>query len=150
MEYEFDSSNPRQTEKLAEQLASQLKGGEIIELAGDVGAGKTTFVRGLARGMGSQDRVSSPTFTISKVYNSKNISLHHFDFYRLDDLEVIKKQLTETISDPKNSVVLEWANEVRGDLLTDHMQVKITVTGDESRTLRFNLPKSYQHIRIEQ
>ena len=150
MEYEFDSSNPRQTEQVAEQVASQLKGGEVIELAGDVGAGKTTFVRGLARGMGSQDRVSSPTFTISKVYNSKKLALHHFDFYRLDDLEIVKKQLAETTSDPKNSVVLEWADAVRGALGIDHMKVKITVTGDNSRTLKFMIPPSYKHIRIKQ
>ena len=146
----FSSESAAATEELAEQLGKQLKGGEIIELVGDVGAGKTTFVRGLARGTGSEDRVTSPTFTVSKIYSSNRVSLHHYDFYRLDDLKIIKNQLAEVTGNPKNIVVLEWADEVQDALSSEHMRVRIKVSGNESRTLDFSIPENYKHARIKQ
>ena len=80
------------TETYAEKLANRLVGGEVIELVGDVGAGKTTFVRGLAKGLGSTDHVSSPTFTVEQVYTGR-LTLYHYDFYRLPDAGVVKNQL---------------------------------------------------------
>jgi len=77
------SESPEATEQLAEAIGRRLTGGEVIELVSDLGGGKTTFVRGLARGLGSADVVSSPTFTVSKVYKADKLELHHFDFYRL-------------------------------------------------------------------
>src|SRR5688572_15811906 len=89
----IETTDSLSTENFAETIGSQLKGGEIIELIGDVGAGKTTFARGLARGVGSTDRVTSPTFTVSNVYESGRIILKHYDFYRLNDLAIIKNEL---------------------------------------------------------
>lgn len=148
--YEFHTESAAATEELAEQLGRQLKGGEVIELIGDVGTGKTTFVRGLARGIGSKDRVSSPTFTVSKIYNSDLITLYHYDFYRLNDLNIIRNELAETTADSKNSVVLEWADEVRDALNPDHIRLQINVRGDEARQLTFYFPQKYRHIRIKQ
>jgi tRNA threonylcarbamoyladenosine biosynthesis protein TsaE len=144
----YNSTGMEATEKFAEEFGRQLKGGEVIELIGDVGAGKTAFVRGLARGIGSTDRVSSPTFTVSKVYASKNMNLHHYDFYRLDDLDIITRDLAEVIEDGKNSVVLEWADGVQGVLPHDHISIKIEVTGEISRALTVTKPEKYDYIKV--
>lgn len=74
MTLEIVSTSSEDTERLGERLGSKLKGGEVIELVSDLGGGKTTFVRGLARGMGSTDHVSSPTFKISNVYSTEKLS----------------------------------------------------------------------------
>jgi tRNA threonylcarbamoyladenosine biosynthesis protein TsaE len=139
----YSSASTEATEKFAEDFGRQLQGGEVIELIGDVGAGKTTFVRGLARGIGSTDRVSSPTFTVSKVYSSKNMNLHHYDFYRLDDLDIITRDLAEVIEEGKNSVVLEWADGVQGALPLEHISIRIEVTGETSRTLTVMMPENF-------
>ena len=143
------TANSAETESIAENIGKQLKGGEIIELAGDVGAGKTTFVRGLARGIGSEDRVTSPTFTVSKVYESPKLQLHHYDFYRLSDLEIIQNELTEVLSLPGHSVVLEWAEEVRQVLPTDHIKIEFKAVSETERALSLVIPENYQYIRIE-
>ncbi|HUY53392.1 MAG TPA: tRNA (adenosine(37)-N6)-threonylcarbamoyltransferase complex ATPase subunit type 1 TsaE, partial [Candidatus Dormibacteraeota bacterium] len=74
---------------LAKKIGSKLKGGEVIELVGDLGSGKTTFVSGIALGAKSHDLVSSPTFVISKKYKTPTLEIYHFDLYRLDESEMI-------------------------------------------------------------
>lgn len=150
VEYEVRTENPESTEELAELIGVQLQGGEIIELIGDVGAGKTTFVRGLARGAGSSARVSSPTFTVSKVYDSDNIRLHHYDFYRLNDFKIIQNELAEVLEDPKSSAVLEWAGKVQNVLPAGRIRIKIEVESEKGRIMKFFIPEDYPHIRIEQ
>jgi tRNA threonylcarbamoyladenosine biosynthesis protein TsaE len=146
----FTAPSQQKTEQFAESLGSQLRGGELIELVGDIGAGKTTFVRGLARGMGSTDRVSSPTFTVSNVYDSGTVSLHHYDFYRIEDTAIMKSELDEVIHDDKNAAVLEWAGAVNNVLPEDRIIIRMRVTGDDSRELDCIVPASYKHISIKQ
>jgi tRNA threonylcarbamoyladenosine biosynthesis protein TsaE len=147
--HSITSSSPAATEKLGVSIGGQLLGGEAIELIGDVGAGKTTFVRGLAKGIGSSDRVSSPTFTINKVYASNKVTLHHYDFYRLDDLEIIKNELAEVLSEPGHAAVLEWADEVRGVLPDEHIKIFFTATGEVSRSLQIDIPQDNQYIKVD-
>src|SRR5689334_25117700 len=113
---QITTGDPAATEQLGEAIGERLKGGEVIELVSDLGGGKTTFVRGLARGFGSSDRVASPTFTISKVYKSGSKELHHFDFYRLQESGLIAHELEEIIHDPMCTVVVEWAAVVKNVL----------------------------------
>lgn len=143
---EINSDSSQATEKLAENLGCQLKGGEIIELSGDVGAGKTTFVRGLARGFGSNDRVSSPTFTLSQVYVSGNKMLYHYDFYRLTDQKIIKKELAETALNTNSCAVLEWGEEVLDVITGEYIKIDFKVTGEQTRTLTFLIPEKLTHI----
>ena len=147
--FRVDSKNSKQTEALAFQLGELLRGGEIIELIGDVGVGKTTFVRGLARGIGSRDRVTSPTFTVSKVYEGSQINLHHYDFYRLEDFKVIKKELEEVLSHDAASVILEWAGGVDEVLPDEHVKVQLEVKSENSRILRFVIPEKFAYLRLE-
>ncbi len=81
----------------------------VIELVGDVGVGKTTFTKGLAEGLGVREEVTSPSFTISKVYKmADGGNLVHFDFYRLPEPGLMAEDLTENLNNPDNVVVVEW------------------------------------------
>ena len=113
---------------LGTQIAAQLHGGQVIELIGDVGAGKTTFTKGLARGLGITEAVQSPTFTISRLYQGKRWHLAHYDFYRLDDAGIMQDELAETLADRDTITVIEWAGSVAGVLPADH--ITITITAD--------------------
>lgn len=128
-------------------LGSQLKGGEVIELRSDLGGGKTTFVRGLARGAGSHDRTSSPTFTLSRIYKAKNFEIHHFDFYRLADPGILKDQLAEAIGN-NNVVVVEWAGIVEDVLPRERLAIefKPTPKSSEERQITISYPESERYI----
>lgn len=143
------STEVAETEEFAARFGAQLKGGETIELVGDVGSGKTTFVRGLARGAGSSDLVTSPTFTVSQAYTGEVVKLYHYDFYRLDDFAMIKGDLAERLEDENAVVVLEWADPVRGVLPLQHIRIEIKVTGEEGRSLEISLPQSLAYLSLE-
>ncbi len=145
MERIFNSASAEETEQIAESMGQQLKGGEVIQLVGDVGAGKTTFVKGLVRGMGSKDRVSSPSFTISNVYITPKLSLHHYDFYRITDTAIMKNELFEVINDSNNVVILEWAEPVSQVLPKVHIAIQIKVTNENSRTFFCKIPENYTY-----
>jgi tRNA threonylcarbamoyladenosine biosynthesis protein TsaE len=134
------------TEQLAEKLGSKLHGGEVIELIGDLGGGKTTFVRGLARGMGSQDTVRSPSFAIANRYKAGELILHHFDFYRLDDPGLLAHELSEIMEDSAAVVVVEWASIVAPLLQAPHLSVTLQQTGENDRAIAIDYPKKYNYI----
>ncbi len=123
-----------------------MRGGEVIELVSDLGGGKTTFVRGLARGAGSPDKVSSPSFTINKIYQAPKFTIEHFDFYRLAEAGVVGSELAELIGDPKSVIVVEWANVVQQVLPKEHLQINIKTTGEQSRELQFKCPDSLKYL----
>ncbi len=143
----IETTSATETQAFAENLGQQLRGGETIELIGDVGAGKTTFVKGLARGVGSSDRVSSPTFTVNNVYAGKKFSLYHYDFYRLDDYEIIARELGETLVEGKAVVVMEWTEELESRL-HDRLRISIEPSSESEsgRILKIWLPHSYEYI----
>lgn len=82
---EYTTETAEQTEELGYKLASELQGGEVILLNGELGAGKTTFSKGLARGLGVSDTITSPTFTLLNTYQGTDLKLYHFDMYRLTE-----------------------------------------------------------------
>lgn len=148
--WQIESTGSDFTEQLAEKIGKALRGGEVIELASDLGGGKTTFVRGLARGMGSADRVASPTFTISKVYEAPNkqLSLHHFDFYRLHEAGLIGEELADVLHDKHIVTVVEWADIIQNVLPTARLTITIhKMPHDvEARLLTFTAPKDLQYL----
>lgn len=145
MIWQTSSTSSADTERLGELLGSQLKGGDIIELRSDLGGGKTTFVRGLAKGAGSQDRVSSPTFTLSRVYKTKDFEIYHFDFYRLDDPGILKDQLAEAVQ-AKSVVVVEWAGIVKDVLPKERITIefKPTANSPDEREVAFTYSANYR------
>jgi tRNA threonylcarbamoyladenosine biosynthesis protein TsaE len=146
MQTHVTSASVDMTEKLAEKLGTKLRGGEIIELVSDLGGGKTTFVRGLSRGMGSQDTVHSPSFAIANRYQAGELTLHHFDFYRLDDPGILTHELTEIMQDNKAVVVVEWANIVAPVLHAPHLTITLQQTGENSREIAIDYPKKYNYV----
>ncbi len=142
------SKSSDDTEKFGELLGQKLKGGEVIELASDLGGGKTTFVRGLARGAGSSDAVASPTFMIQKRYTCPNFTICHFDLYRLgDDKQMIEMTLSEE-TDSGDVVVVEWAERVRDGL----PEVRVTIefnrdsVGEDYRQIKCSFPESLNYL----
>lgn len=106
------SRTAAETETLGETLGRALRAGDVVLLYGDLGAGKTTFVRGLARGAGFRGRVSSPTFALAHAYRGKRLTLHHLDLYRLAEGETGEVGLDELLADPRGAVVVEWPQAV--------------------------------------
>ncbi len=115
----YFSKTENDTNQLAAKIAKKLKGGEIIALEGDLGAGKTTFVKGLARAFGIKQHVTSPTFVLMKVYAmghkpSAISQLVHVDCYRLDEpQELFYLGLEEYLNKPDSLVVIEWADKIK-------------------------------------
>ena len=106
----------------------------VVELIGDVGAGKTTFVRGLADGLGIKEPVTSPSFMISKTYAlPSGGNLVHYDFYRLNEPGLMVDDFAENITNPKNIVVVEWGESVKDLLPNNHQTICINYNDDGSR-----------------
>lgn len=140
------SSSTEATKQIAEKLGRRLKGGEVIELVSDLGGGKTTFVHGLAKGIGSPDRVASPTFTISRLYQGTKLELYHFDFYRLQDAGLMAHELHDVLDEPDIVTVVEWGDVVAHVLPEERLTIRLTQTGDETRELDFAYPKSLAYL----
>lgn len=140
------SESSASTEKIGEKLARSLRGGEVLELTSDLGGGKTTFVRGLARGLNSKDHVSSPTFKISNTYRGNQFELIHYDFYRLAEAGLMRHELADVLGDPQTIIAVEWADVVEDVLPKERLRIHIAVTGEESRRLEFRGPASLAYL----
>jgi len=125
-----------ETRAFGELVGSRLKGGELIVLVGDVGAGKTTFTKGLAKGLLIDEDIQSPSFTISRNYEARDgIVLAHYDFYRLNDAGIMANELHESIHDPAMVTIIEWADIVEGVLPEDRMTIVFEPKSENERTL---------------
>ena len=124
--------------QLGEAIGRSVSGGEVLELVGDIGAGKTTLTKGIARALGINEPVQSPTFTISRVYDSpKGLRLVHYDFYRLSEAGIMGDEIREAMDD-NSVVVVEWAGAIDDDLPKDRLVVKITTISEEERLVEFH------------
>lgn len=109
-----------------------------MELTSDLGGGKTTFVQGLARALGYSGEVTSPTFTLSRVYPLPHgQELHHYDLYRLGQSGVVGDELSEDLGEPGNITVIEWAGIVEDDLPADRLRLQLDLVGETERELTF-------------
>ena len=120
---------------LGAALAARFVGGECIQLVGDVGAGKTTLVKGIGEGLGIDEPIQSPSFTISRVYDAERLRLVHYDFYRLQDAGIMAEELKEALSDPESVVIIEWADIVEGVLPQQHHTITITALSETERSV---------------
>ncbi|OGF26596.1 tRNA (adenosine(37)-N6)-threonylcarbamoyltransferase complex ATPase subunit type 1 TsaE [Candidatus Falkowbacteria bacterium RIFOXYC2_FULL_47_12] len=139
MKSEYKMTTLQDTQRLAEQLAKKLQGGDVIGLIGNLGAGKTTFVQFLAHTLGIKQTVNSPTFNIIKVYAIKNHkskikNLIHIDAYRLHSAaELQALGVEEYFVDPHVVTVIEWADRVKKILPKDAMMIKIKLKKNGER-----------------
>ncbi len=125
-----------QTQALAVALAGIVGPGDLLVLAGEMGAGKTAFAQGFARGLGITDRVTSPTFTIVREYGGGRLALHHLDVYRLDQLrEVLELGVAEML-DEDAVMLVEWGDAVLPALGDQYLEIRLTFgDGDDDRLL---------------
>lgn len=135
----FISHSPADTESLGELWGRDAQRGLVIALSGDLGAGKTQFVRGLARGLGVVTRVHSPTFTLVNEYSGGRLKLFHLDLYRLETPEQIHSAGVEDFLRPDGVAVIEWAERLDGGrwMMGDGQlrKVKIEVLGETERRI---------------
>ena len=122
--------------EFAEKLAN-VASPVVVELIGDVGAGKTTFTRGLAKGLGAKEEITSPSFTISKSYAlPKGKTFVHYDFYRLKDPGLMMEDLEENLNNKNNIIVVEWGNSVTNILPKNHIIIEINYNEDNTREVK--------------
>lgn len=133
-----------ETEAAGEQLAERLTPGSVVALFGDLGAGKTAFVRGLARGLGSKDRVTSPTFTIVNEYGGR-LELFHFDMYRLGSAEELFDIGWEDYLARGGVCVVEWSEHVEPAFDGSELRVTIEKISDSERKITVDEPKEERH-----
>ena len=131
---EYITNSPAETEAVGAFLAEQLTPGMVIAYRGDLGAGKTAFTRGLARGLGIKDPVTSPTYTIVNEYLGGRIPLFHFDMYRLSCADDLFDIGWEDYLERGGVCAVEWSENV-ADALEDPITVTIEKTGEESRKI---------------
>lgn len=132
---QFVSHSVEETERIAEQLGQSLTGGQTILLQGDMGAGKTHFVKGLAWGLGIQDVITSPTFALHNTYQGR-LTLNHFDFYRVDDYsEVEMLGLDEFFYDRNGVSAIEWSGNVKPLIPPKFITVTITKSDEDTRSI---------------
>lgn len=141
MEKEIVSHSSEETKKFAQQLAANLKGGEVIALKGDLGAGKTTFTQGLAKGLGIKERIQSPTFVLLKEHEVKSKklkvkSLIHIDCYRLKSAnDALSIGLTDYLSKRDTICVIEWAEKIKKILPKNTIYIKLEHIKENSRKI---------------
>lgn len=128
--------NEAEMKAFGKQFAEFVKGGDIIELIGDLGSGKTTFVKGLADGLGVNENVQSPSFTLSQQYQTnKQANLVHYDFYRLNDPGILKHEIQEHVGNPEYITIIEWGNIVRDILPVDRLTMNIVAPDHNTRRI---------------
>ena len=130
----YETSSPQETEAVGFALAGVLRPGTVIAYRGDLGAGKTAFTRGLARGLGYTDMVTSPTYTIVNEYLGGRLPLFHFDMYRLTSADDLWDIGWEDYLDRGGICAVEWSENV-AEALEDPITVTIEKTGPESRRI---------------
>ena len=134
---EVETASETETSVAAESFGRDLRPGDVVLLYGDLGAGKTAFVRGLARGIGANpDEVSSPTFTLIQEYAGSSATLFHVDLYRLEPAEIDDLGLDDLVAGD-GIVAIEWAERWTGRP-DDVMEVRIEDLGDDRRRIRVN------------
>lgn len=132
----IEVTNEQEMKAFGERLARLLHGGEVIELVGDVGSGKTTLTKGLGKGLGVSEDIQSPSFTINRVYKAAHkLTLAHYDFYRLQEAGIMGQELQETILSPETITVIEWGGIVEGALPIDRLTLTIVAPTETLRRI---------------
>lgn len=162
MNKEFITNNFKETQKLGELLAQELRGGEVLCMEGDLGAGKTTFTQGLLKGLKVKGPYTSPTFLIMKEYRvtqnakrgTQNVErkkqdaaihdprstihgIYHIDAYRINDKDLLNLGWEEIVADEKNIIIVEWSERVKKILPKDSLKIKFEWLDENQRKISF-------------
>ena len=135
------TNSAAETRELGKRLAEKLQAGDVILLEGDLGAGKSEFARGTAAGLGVQETVTSPSFTILNVYESGRLPLYHFDWYRLESSEELYELGMDEYLGGNGIALVEWPEQCP--------RIRITATGENSRQIEAEPCGNFRTITLE-
>ncbi|MEA1909525.1 MAG: tRNA (adenosine(37)-N6)-threonylcarbamoyltransferase complex ATPase subunit type 1 TsaE [Patescibacteria group bacterium] len=141
MKKEFNTESFHETQKIAEDFAKDLNPPAIIAFDANLGGGKTTFIQGLAKGLGISANVISPTFVLERIYEvpEKEYSLHHYDLYRIEPDDILVSEILENARD--NIIAIEWAEKIKDLLPQNTIWVKLENTGENTRKITIEKDK---------
>ena len=137
---EVKTNSPKETQKVARSLIGELQGGDVIALFGELGAGKTVFVQGLAKGFKIKRKVTSPTFVFMRSYHfiqkNKSLIFYHLDLYRGESNADFKSLGLDEIFSDDSIVVLEWAEKIKNHLPKKRIDITITAINEKTRKIK--------------
>ena len=146
----FETHSVLETQALGAALAQQLQPDDVLLMLGDMGAGKSEFTRGLARGLGVTGYVTSPTFTILQVHEDGRMPLYHFDWYRLSDVEELYELSMDEYLYGEGISVIEWPSRAEEAIPDTYLQVELIPVGDEDRVIQLTPVGGFHPIDVEQ
>lgn len=131
----FVTTSSKDTQKLGESLAKQIKPGMVVALISDLGGGKTTLTQGIAKGFKIKSKIVSPTFVLERIYQipKKDWSLYHYDLYRIAPDDMLVEEILSNAQD--NVVLIEWAEKIKGKLPKKAIQIKISILDENKRKM---------------
>ena len=141
LKYKLNSDSPERTDKIGMAIGRQLKGKDIICLMGELGAGKTTLIKGIARGAGVKENVSSPSFKLINEYEG-TVPFYHFDLYRLGGINDIRELGYREYFYGGGITVVEWAEKLKLLLPEERMEIYLTYVDDSTREMEIRSPRA--------
>ena len=138
----IETNSPQETKELGKKMAERAKPGDVFTLVGDLGVGKTVFTQGIAEGLGIDEPVNSPTFTIVQIYEEGRMPFYHFDVYRIGDVEEMEEIGYEDCFYGEGLCLIEWANLIE-EILPEHYR-QVTIEKDLEKGF------DYRRITIEE
>jgi tRNA threonylcarbamoyladenosine biosynthesis protein TsaE len=133
----FTSKSVAETEEAGAQFARELRAGDVLALVGDLGSGKTNFVKGIARGLGAKDAVTSPTFTLVHEYSGGRLPVYHFDFFRIANVEALRTIGFDEYLFNNGVSVIEWADKFPDAVPLSARWIKLNIASDNVRHIHF-------------
>ena len=143
----FTTHSAEETTKLGKQLAAHLKAGTIVLLRGDLGAGKTTLIKGIAEGFhaAAAEDVTSPTFTLIHEYRGGHVTLYHIDLYRIDTQRELDTLALDDLMGPENILLMEWGEKFERFVREKEAEIVIQHLGGDERRISFSKPTTETH-----
>lgn len=141
------TNSPEETISFAEKIGGLLRGGDVVAYRGGLGAGKTAFTRGLALGMGLPDEVSSPTFALVNEYRGENITMYHFDMYRIMNAEALETTGFYDYMSEDAVIVCEWTENIEGCLPKNAVNITIEHMGGDVREITVEGDERFDNFR---
>jgi len=145
--FKLKSTSANQTVNFGKLFSKVLKGSDVIVLEGALGGGKTTFTRGILAGLGYKKRVLSPSFTLIRQYDLKNLSIYHLDLYRLEFRDIFDLGIDDFLYSEGTVTLIEWGNKIRNEL-DKYIKVEFVFSGENIRNIKFSV-KGYPEKVLE-
>jgi tRNA threonylcarbamoyladenosine biosynthesis protein TsaE len=144
---EFTTHSPQETIELGRKLARSLAPPKLVLLRGDLGAGKTTLVKGIAEGFhaASQDDVTSPTFTLIHEYRGRGVSIYHIDLYRVDTQRQLETLGLDDLIAPDSVLLIEWGDKFARFVREKDVEIMLEQTGENERKVKIISERSFQN-----